>query len=479
MGLRDQISLVVAAFQEQKCMLQSNETLMKIHEGELLQFIEAELQKELSANAFAQAQSRIPPINIERRVVDKLSQIYAKPPTRKLGKSATQTDSETWTKYLESMGLDVSGQTLNEYFNLMKSCAWQPYLDEQFEPRVRELPKDRFFVMGLDPAQPLRVTHFVLVMGRKVVEKSKDGATVSEDVAILHVYTDTEFLIVLDNGDVDTEEMLRRGLNGQNPYGKIPFVYLNRSKTSINAPSDTDMYRMTTLIPILFADVNYALKFQAFSIWWGVNVDTEKLPIAPNAFVNLKADPNNPGVTPSLNTIKPDVDSDKALAAIMEQISLWLQSKGIRPGALGKMSSENMVSGISKIVDEMDTSGDRQKQIPFFVEAEQQLFRLIAYTMHPVWQKQPSFKIKASFSKDLPYAVKFPEQISWQTRKELLDEVGKEMDLGLMSKETAFRKVNPEMSPEEAAAELAKIKADEDAQAAKDAKNNAGGFPNV
>lgn len=471
--------MIAKAFQEHKSMLRDNETLMKIHEGELLQFCESELQKELSPQAFEQCRGRIPPINIEKRVVDKLSQIYAKPPTRKFTKEASEGDKEQWNWYLTNFGLDVSGQTLNEYFNLMKSCAWEPYLDSQFLPRLRELPKDRFFVMGKDPTDPLRVTHFVKVMGRKIVTKRNEKDEYQEDVAVLFAYTDDEFLIILENGDIDQEEMTVRRLDGKNPFGKIPFIYLNRSKTCINAPSDTDMYRMATLIPILFSDVNYALKFQAFSIWWGVNVDAASLPIAPNAFVSLKSDPNNPGVPPSLNVIKPEVDSDKALTAIMEQLSLWLQSRGIRPGTIGRTSSENMVSGISKMVDEMDTSGDRQKQIPFFVSAEQALFNLIAYTMHPVWQRNPSFKAKATFSQALEYAVKFPEQISWQTRKELLEEKGKEMDLRLLSRETAFKQVNPEMSPEEIADELGRISKEEDAEAAKAAKeaaNKPGGF---
>lgn len=434
---------------------------MKIQEGDLLPFVEIELAKQLSPKAFEVCRHRIPPINIQKRVVDKLSQIYAKPPTRKFAEGTGTQDKEMWDFYLESFGLDVSGQTLNEYFNLMKSCAWEPYLDAQFRPRVRELPKDRFFVMGLDPADPLRVTHLIKVMGRKIIERRVEKGTVTDDVAVLFCYTDDEFLIVLSNGDVDEDEMIRRRADGKNPFGVIPYVYLNRSKTSINAPADSDMYRMATLIPCLFADVNYALMFQAFSIWYGINVDTDTIPIAPNAYVSLKATQDNPGVKPELGVIKPEVDSDKALTVIMELISLWLQSRGIRPGSIGKANGENLTSGISKIVDEMDTSGDRQKQIPFFVRAEEELFQLVAYKMHPVWQRNPSFKEKRTFSKDLEYNVKFPEQISWQTRKELLEEIKFEMDAGLLSRETAFIKANPEMSPEERKGELEKIAKEE------------------
>jgi hypothetical protein len=439
-----------------KTLLEDNAELLDIQEGNLLKYVERELQKELSAQAFENTRYRIPPINVQKRVIDKLSQIYIKSPERSLGDTATDQDKEMWNWYVEEFDLDVSGQTMNEYFNLHKSCAWEPYLNENGHPRLREIPKDRFFVMGMDPMDPMRVTHFVKVMGKTLIPLKGGKQGDMEEVTILFVYTDTEFKIVYDNGDVADAEMLKRDLDRSNPFGVIPFVYLNRSKTHINAPQDTDLYRMTTLVPILFADVNYALKFQAFSLWYGINVDGD-IKIAPNFFVNLKATQDNPGVTPSIGTIKPEVDSDKAMQAIMEQIALWLQSRNIRPGAIGKISAETQTSGISKMVDEMDTTGDRSKQMPYFTTAEEELFSLVAYRLHPLWVRDRRFQQRAVFTPDLTYRVKFADVMSWQTRKEILEELKLENELGIVSKDSMMMRANPDMSPEEREAEIEKI----------------------
>lgn len=466
--LRQDIPAIVAAYRQHCMMLEHNKKLMDIQEGNLLPYVEEEMKQQLSENAYKTCRHRIPPINVQKRVVDKLSQIYCKAPIRELGEGASETDKKMWEKYVDLFSLNVSGQTMNEYFNLMKSCAWQPYLDNRYMPRLREIPKDRFFVMGQDPTDPMRVTHFVLVMGVKAkpVAGGKEGET--KDVTILFCYTDAEFLIIGDDGEVDQVAMVGKGLDGTNPYGKIPFVYLNRSKVHINAPMDSDMYRMVTLIPILFADVNYALMFQAFSIWYGINVDADTIPINPNAYVKLTATQDNPGVEPKIGVIKPEVDSDKVLTAIMEQLSLWLQSRNIRPGTVGR-PSENVQAAMSKMVDEMDTSGDRQKQIPYFVDAEKELFYLVTEHMHPVWIRQPSFEERANFTQKLAYSVKFAEQVSNQTRSEMIDETKKEMDMGLCSKETAMARLNPNLSVEQQKEELEKVSKEQSAKADEEA----------
>ena len=466
MSLNQQLELISGKYHEIKGTLNLNHELLEIHEGNLLCYVERELKKELSDRAFKDSQPRIPPINVERRVIDKLSQLYTKSPERKLGDSATEADKEMWSNYISLMNPDVSGQQLNEYFNLHKGSAWEPYLDNQFRPRLREIPKDRFFVMGLDPTNRLRVTHFVKVMG-SYLKKDKDGNDKTCD--ILYVYTDSEFAIIDDEGAklVDLMAKLQgKAAEGINEFGVIPFVYVNRSKTNINPSPDDDMYRMTTLIPILFSDLNYAVKYQCFSILWGQDVDLEKLPINPNAFINLKTDPNNPDLRPTLNVLKADVDITEVTQLILDEFALWLQSKNIRPGSVGTANKDNWQNGISKMMDEMDTTADRKKQIPIFKDAEEELFYLVAYKLHPVWSKNPSFRENRQFSMGLLYTVKFSEQISWQTRREIVEECKVEIEAGILSRESALRRANPEWTDDQVKEELQKIEGDRKLDAA-------------
>lgn len=456
MSLKEESKKIADCYSHLKDTLSVNSHLVDVYEGNLLPHVEAELRIQLSARAFQSCERRIPPINIEKKYIDKLSTIYSEPPRRIV--SGSEADKEMWDWYLENFKIDVEMQVSNEYFNMHRGTALEPYLDNNFLPRLRALPRDRFFVYSKDMANPLNPTHFVKVMGKYDVKKysALDKGYVGKELQILYVYTDEEFLIIDEEGDPVDELMAASGADGINPFGKIPFVYLNRSKTKINPPADCDLYQMTKLIPVMLTDVNYALMFQSFAIWYTIDVDDSQLQMNPNTVVSLKSDPKS-DKKPEIGSIKPDLDSDKYYAAIQEQLALWLQTRGVRAGSVGQLQAENATSGLSKMVDEMDTTQERRKTTPFFSQAEQDLFNLVSKNMHPIWARNPSYLQKALFTKEATCSVEFKEQIVLKSRTELLDETTKELKEGLVSRETAMRRINPDLSEEEIEDEMERI----------------------
>lgn len=454
MSLRDDAEKIAKIFEGIEPTLYCNFKLLDIYEGNLLPYVKEDLKSQLSERAYKIAEKRIPPINLLKRLIDKLSTIYSKAPEREV--YGTEQDGELWDWYIDNFNLNVEMQIANEYFNMHKACALEPYLDAEFKPRLRPIPFDRFFVCSDDMQNPLNPTHFIKVMGKTVVEYTDGKKTNSEIVTILHCYTDKEFLIIDNKGRVREEMMRKYETDGINPYGKIPFVYMNRSKTRVNPQGDTDLMAMTTLIPILITDINYALMFQSFSVIYTIDVDDEKLVLNPNTVISMKSDPTA-GTKPEVGSIKPDVDSDKAFAAVQEQLALWLQSRNIRPGATGQVSGDNMASGISKMVDEMDTTNERKKTIPFFKSAEYDLFKLIKNYMHPVFIMNPSFEKRVPFTQDAVLSCEFHEQEYQKSRREMLEEVEIELKNGLVSQQTAIERVNPEWTDEQVNEEIVKI----------------------
>ena len=124
---------------------------------------------------------------------------------------------------------------------------------------------------------------------------------------------------------------------------------------------------------------------------------------------NFKSDPDAQ-TKPQIGVIKPDVNIDKVIRLIRAEVAFWLQSRNIKPGAMGDLSVESLPSGISKAIDEMDTSEDRQRQTSFFKDAERVLFDLIINKMHPVWMRDPNFKMKQSFTPGFKVTAQFSEQ---------------------------------------------------------------------
>lgn len=439
MSLRQEAKTVAEVFHKICSKLDHNHVLFDIYEGNLLPYVVGDLKEQLSKQAFENAKFRIPPINLLRRLIDKVAKLYNKPPIRKI-EPETEQNKALLDMYVNAYNLNIMGVVANEFFNLFKSTSFEPYLDNKAQPKLRVVPSDRAFAISLDPVDPMRMTHYVKVMGNKVIN--------GKEKLCLYVYTDSEFLVIDDSGEVLEDVMRAVSSDGTNPYGVIPFSYAVKSYNSLNPPIDTDTLTMTKLFPVLMADLNYAVMFQCFSIIYGIDIDEENLKLAPNMFWRFKKDPTSTG-EPKVGVIKPEVDSDKVIQLIQAELSMWLQSRNIRPGSVGQITPENFSSGISKMVDEMDTVEERQKQVSFFKKLEEDLWDITINHLHPEWIRIAGFPVTTQFVAGSKVTVEFPEQLPLVDRAQLLEALTKELQQGLTTKKIALKKLNPEMSEDE------------------------------
>lgn len=451
MALIQDLKILAEEYKRQSGHLSHNKKLFHIFEGDLETYVLEELENQLNAKAFATAAKRVAPINILNRLVDKLSKIYAKPPVRKVTSSAAEKDQQLLGEYEKFFDANNVAARGNEFFNLHKTCALEPFLDRG-KPSLRVLPADRFFVYSDDPVNPLRVTHFVKVMGKM---KTEGG-----EKTLLWGYTDSEFIPFYDDGTVADDVLAKREdlqrLKGVNPYGRIPVVYVNRSRHQLVPDKDTDTYRMTTLIPVLLSDLNYAVMFQCFSIIWMAGAKGENLKM--DASVVWQLVPTEDGGKVEVGVIKPEVDTDKVLTLVKSLMALWMQSRNIKPGAMGDLTIENAASGIAKIVDEMDTSEDRQKQVSYFKQAETELWELVIKHMHPVWKNTPGYLgPKLEFSPDAAVEITFAEQRPIVDSSKAIADQKALMDLGLQTKKGALMELYPDWTEEQIEARLKEV----------------------
>ena len=168
---------------------------------------------------------------------------------------------------------------------------------------------------------PTRMTHVIIFEGKQEVMTDK-GMT---EKAVFRAFTDDEFLLFDQDGNILQDRMNAMGNpEGINPYGRIPFVYINRSQYELIPTLDSDVCSMTILISLLLSDLGYAIKYMAFSLVYGIDVDMTNVTRAPNAFLELKSDIE--GNKPELGTIKPEVDIDQVMQYTMDLFSLWMNS---------------------------------------------------------------------------------------------------------------------------------------------------------
>ena len=348
------------------------------------------------------------------------------------------------------MQIDAVMNVGNEYFNTFKTNLNQLFISKRL-PKLRSIPNDRFLVYSDNQEDPTVPTHVIMPMGSRLVKDSRTNKTKNVDEFV--IWTDEEAVIVDSDGDqrpfFDSGET-------KNPLGLDVFMYVNKSRFFLMPPMDTDTKRMTVLLAVLLSDLNYAAKFQSFSIMYGIDVNDEGLKMKPNSFWTFKSD-SGTDKPPQLGQLTPQAQIQQILQLVATELGMWLNSRNIRPGSIGNLTSDNMSSGISKIVDEADTSDERKKQVEFYKAAEEEWWNGLMHNIHPQWVAQGLIDQTMLFSQNARISVEFPPQIPLQSRGDLVRDLMAEVEAGFLSRDTAMLKLNPDWGETELEAEKEKI----------------------
>lgn len=376
--LADRIPEMIEKLQELDRFYLHNEEMLDIYEGNLLPYVEEMMQQTLDKRYYEQIRHRVLPINFVQKVVDKLAKSYADSPMR-----ISEDNQDLVDFYTEQMDIDSAMMLAEEYSYLNRGYALKPKLTNKGKLKLDVIPYDKFMVIADDKSDNLEPTVFIEFTGvveREIVEDSQKK--------IVHIdtyvaYTDTEIVAFDEQGTRMYE--VTEGLNHLNPIGVIPFVYGNRSVSNIVPKPDTDFLKLSKILPLMLSDVNGAIMFQCFTLIYGIDIEFKDAKMNPNAIWELESkmggDRNG-----SVGTLQPSVDSDKALNWFKNVLAMWLDSKGIDAGSITQLDSANIASGLSKAMDELDTTEARKKSIKKLAKEEKQLFYLLG-KLNNYWAK--------------------------------------------------------------------------------------------
>lgn len=434
--------------------------LLDIYNGNLTPYLQNELRTMFKrpdgtiSPSYDQAIDRLAPINILQRVIAKQAKIYNRPPKREVPEG-DEGDKEMLEGYVDGLFMNRQMSIANQMFSLFNCAAVEPAA-RAGRLLLRPLLNSQFLPWSDDRFDPTNPTVFLVYHGKV---KDRKG----NEKRVLRAYSDSDFAIFDEDGQQLDQFMM--GNPGVNTLGELPFEYFNRKQQIQLIPTlSDDTYRMSILVPLLLSDVAFALKFQAFSILYGIDVDDKTRPYSPNVMWIFKS--QSPETPPSVGTLSPTVDSDKAVKFIQALLAFWLQTKGIRPGSVGQLTTENFTSGISKMIDEMDTFEDRQEQVTYFAPGEERLLNRTLKKFHPVWMANNDTPITGVFSDTTDIHVTFPEQLPRADRSQLVDTLIKEVDsLKVESRKGALQRLEPELSEAEVEGKLEAIDTERAARA--------------
>ena len=320
-SLRQIVPLITSWIHDFEDETENNHDLFDIFEGDLLKHLEADLQQEMSPGSYRSIKPRITPINVLKRIINKLSKVYVGGVTR-TASTEDPTDQELVEWYEEQMRMNTIMQEANKFFNLFKNTAIEPYVDKG-RPSLRTIPSNQFLPYTMDEINPMNMQAFVKFLGvhdRQFIQSDR-RATDQREVNNYEVYTDDQFLIIDDDDNIRFEKMIDNP-EGINPFGKIPFVYVNRSRHKLVPFVDSDTLSMSKNIPKLYSDLAYAVRFQAFSMVYAINAKLPDTPvISPSVIWELQQVDTDQPIT--VDTIKPSIDISETIELIKALTSDW------------------------------------------------------------------------------------------------------------------------------------------------------------
>ena len=415
-----------------------NSNLIDIYNGALLPFVEKSMKIELNPRAFDRSKERIPPVNVLNKLVVKTSKVYAEAPIRSIIEN--DINQELLDFYQEGWDINEQLQYANDLLVINKYCALEPYIDNG-EPGMRVLSAKDFLVYSDSRVTPNKMTVFIKFAGtyQKQIQGTGTVEQGFKEVALFHAYSDEEFMIFDEQGDVLAIEV--------NPHGVIPFCYIRSNSNELIPTPDSDNLPMTVLIPKLLADLNYAVMFGCRSQVVGIDVEMGNVEWSPDSIWILNSMPGE-NKNPSLDTIKSDVDVDKVLNLINNELGLWLDTKGIKSSTVGKVTVENAASGISKLIDESDATAVNRRYMKIFRGVERCIWKLVK-TMHNTWINNGELDMKIDFSEDFKPSVELIEAKPIVNTLDVLEELKLQKEIGIFLPEKALKKVYPDATQEE------------------------------
>lgn len=438
--------------------LQFNLRLYRMAEGQVKTEVEDSLRQEiLSQSALRRALQRIPAINVLKKAVDKLSKVYMESPLRLTNEDA---DKEIMANIVRDSGLDNVMRDANRILNVHHTFALEPFV-ENGKHKVRALWAHQFLPFSDNVENPLQMTVFIKLLGNdiKYIEqvgndkgKRKEAKKEIRMVNILGLYSDQEFLIIDSDGAIREDKMLEMGITSSvNPFGVIPFIIGTRSNSELVPFPNQSAFDITILIPKLLTDLNYASQFMSHSIIWTKNANLEGQEINPDAIVDL-GDKTEANGEPEIGTIDPKVDIDRILKLVEFEMSSYFSTIGIKTSVSGSLSPGKEESGVSKAIDEGDTTAERKNQTEFFREIEQKFWNLMS-KVHSIWSKEGRLvegerKLFTDKFVDT-FRIKYAEAKTLKSHNQLLEEIKTARELKLMSRRQALRLLNPDYTEDQ------------------------------
>ena len=340
-------------------------------------------------------------VNVTKRIIDRVSLVYMKPPKRIYSKEDTP---------LMFHHKDSKLQRAERMCNLLDAVLIKPcmrYNDKNEMQIEYDIIFDYELIFGEDPLKPEAIVYPIA---------GKD--TVLDDTPQLWVYWDKEHTYTFDNnGKIYTDEMNPDMIN---PYGVLPFVECWRDgkpeSSYLDTDASSDLIQTNTLINVAETNKNANIMFQSFGYIYvnGSMIEKDDLEVGPDKISFLGADGTMSLVTPP-NTV------ESITGAVSTAYKMLAQNYHID---ISFVEGTTAQSGVAIKLRNQELTDSRISDVIKWREVERQLFELERLMIAVDFGKDAGELEKIDFEESMEVLSDDEQRAKWdwELSKGLIDE---------------------------------------------------------
>lgn len=403
-------------------------------------------------------------LNLTKKIVDKLSKAYKSSPIREL---ATENETNEYTALLKEADASHAWQTFDIYYNLHRyACMWFNFVDgEEGEP-------NRILLRPLSPFQFSRVVNqygdtdvFIVNFpsndyyettdtdGRKAVIQDSDQDSTCKRYALWS----KEQHVVVRYYEADDKNgacrIVYEDINGNpdniNELGVIPAVFAQQG----------DNCALPIINPLSEQNIEFCHQYsvmltgnslQTFGHLVLKHPSDQKMPdeIYNSLFTYSRLPQIEGDIPTDLDYLNPSPNIQSNLE-VLNNYAHQIITEHLGDGSQNVKGSDNFTSGLDRMIAMSDITNIIESNQQVYAKAENDLYKIIkAYydAMNDTRFSSDGLTIKYSKAKPI------------QSESEILDNIKKKIELGLIERHEALMMLDPNMSSESAQEKIEKVK---------------------
>lgn len=462
-------------------------------------FLIEQIRREFDEDALKEM--RLVPLNLLKKVVNKLAGVYKKPPSRKTTAPADQALLDYYTKELD---FNVVMSKLNRYLVLCSNAALyiRPHKNEL---KANVVPNYQYSLVpyAQDQCKAGAVVFSAFTQaGRVTPDSGQSSATgvesysqtsstksqgdlvasnekSSQDSApFLVFWTDEQHFTTDGEGQVLVAEGVEPEHQAINPIDELSVVLVARDRDNeVWAKQGEDLIDGTIALQMGWTDVMTIAKHQGFSL---LTITSAEKPKSINLGVNRaiwnKQTPDGKAASVAYVTAQSNLEAYKGL--LTELLGLVLSTNEVTPGSVtGSASPQSFTSGFHALIAASDALGAIEADKPIMLKAEREAWELIAKWHNWMFDQnmlEDEARALGKFTPKFDLSVSFADVKPIESEDDVIKRIKSLKDLGLVTRLDMIKMRYPDMNDDQAKAKLKEID-DESQQRLQNAQAMIGG----